>query len=402
MLANRADTYNLGEIIGDNATWFEMSYLENALTSNPTLNPLASRAPHDVYPLIKMAEVDSTDPVDLEGNYSLDELGELVGTMKKLLRVRDILLAVNREYIRSAGQSDDYRTEPPFQLQGSYRNMNRIAERVSPLMNEGELRSLIVSQYEQDAQTLTSGTEANLLKFKELMQILTETETARWNDIKKTFAQNVKLRSFGGDDRFAQIVGQMGEFSVGLEAIRGALAAGVDRLNASGNADDKNSGAAASAAVTQLARFGDHLDALQKAVTKGVTKIAKPPASPKSVSATFAPETAELLTKFIAELQLSQRPPAQPASAGGAHEVQSQTAPAEAGAAGPIKVHVVNKVPRLFLSIIREQFHLMQEWMVPLMEVSQKNREGLAELQSQLDDAMKNYDEMIERLEDTE
>lgn len=402
MLANRADTYNLGEIIGDNPKWFEMSYLENALTSNPTLAPVAGRAPRDVYALINMAESDSQEPVELEGSYSLDELGELVGTMKKLMRVRDIVLSVNREYIRSAGQSDDYRTEPPFQLQGSYRNMNRIAERVSPLMNDAEMRSLIVSQYEQDAQTLTSGAEANLLKFKELMGILTETELARWNDIKKTFAQNVKLRSFGGDDRFAQIVGQMGEFSEGLEAIRAAVTAGVERLEHNGQADQSDPGEAASAAVTQLARFSDHLEALQKAVAEGVSKLSERAGASSpltNVSATFSPETAELLTKFVSELQMAQRPPAETASASGA---TAGAAPAEAGRAGPIQVHVVNKVPRLFLSIIREQFRLMQQWMSPLMEVTQENREGLAELQQQLDDAMKNYDEMIDRLEETE
>ena len=64
----------------------------------------------------------------------------MVAVMKKLMRVRDVVLRVNREYIRSAAQADDYRTEPPFKLQGSYRNMNRIAEKVLPMMNDDELR----------------------------------------------------------------------------------------------------------------------------------------------------------------------------------------------------------------------------------------------------------------------
>ena len=37
MLASRADTYNLGDVIGDNSTTFELSYLENCLTSNSCL-----------------------------------------------------------------------------------------------------------------------------------------------------------------------------------------------------------------------------------------------------------------------------------------------------------------------------------------------------------------------------
>ena len=43
MLANRADTYNLGDILGGNEDVFASSYLENALTSNAVLAPLATR-----------------------------------------------------------------------------------------------------------------------------------------------------------------------------------------------------------------------------------------------------------------------------------------------------------------------------------------------------------------------
>jgi len=56
----------------------------------------------------------------------------------------------------------------------------------------------------------------------------------------------------------------------------------------------------------------------------------------------------------------------------------------------------------LFLSIIREQFRLMQQWMAPLMEITQENKEGLIDIQEQLAEAMQNYDEMIDRLEETE
>ena len=42
-------------------------------------------------------------------------------------------------YIASAAQEDAYRTEPPFKLQGSYRNMNKLAEKVAPVMNDDEL-----------------------------------------------------------------------------------------------------------------------------------------------------------------------------------------------------------------------------------------------------------------------
>src|SRR5690606_16930100 len=111
-----------------------------------------------------------------------------------------------------AAQHDDYRTEPPFLLQGSYRNMNRIAGKVLPVMNDQELRSLIVSSYQNDAQTLTTGTESNMLKFKELMGLLTPEEQARWDDIRRTFRQNVKLRGVGTDDKVGQVIATLTTF----------------------------------------------------------------------------------------------------------------------------------------------------------------------------------------------
>ena len=180
MLANRADTYNIGDIVGDNREEFVSSYVENCLTSNPVLQSLAMRSQKDVYTVMKIAETGRQDNMEFEANYSADELDEYVATMKKLFVVREVLLKVNQQYIASAGQNDAYRTEPPFLLQGSYRNMNRIAARVLPVMNDDELWTLIVSRHEQDAQTLTTGAEANMLKFRELIGHLTDEQAKRW------------------------------------------------------------------------------------------------------------------------------------------------------------------------------------------------------------------------------
>eukprot|EP00913_Durusdinium_trenchii_P035281 g33011.t1 len=240
MLSNRADIYNLGEIIGESADVFETSYLENSLTSNPALNALATRSQKDVYAVIKMAQSDGQAIAsdELEGNYSLEELNEMVAVMKKLIRIRDVILTVNKEYIRSAAQSDDYRTEPPFKLQGSYRNMNRMAEKVVPIMNDAELESLILSNYENDAQTLTSDTEANLLKLKELTGHLTDAEAKRWADIKRTFQKNVKMRGIDTSDKAGQVIAQLSTFGDGLDSIRDALADGVGKLTQRDQADD--------------------------------------------------------------------------------------------------------------------------------------------------------------------
>ncbi|MCP4284338.1 MAG: hypothetical protein GY792_07805, partial [Gammaproteobacteria bacterium] len=55
MLANRADIYNLGDILGGLEEQFASSYIENCLTSNRVLAPLATRDMQDVYKLMQMA-----------------------------------------------------------------------------------------------------------------------------------------------------------------------------------------------------------------------------------------------------------------------------------------------------------------------------------------------------------
>ncbi|QQL46052.1 DNA repair ATPase [Sulfuriroseicoccus oceanibius] len=224
MLANRADTYNLGDIIGGHANDFKASYIENALTSNPILNKLSSRSQKDVYAIMRIADTGSQEGIDFEGNYTPAEIDEMVRVVQHLSRVRDSILRVNLEYIRSAAQEDAYRTEPAFKLQGSYRNMNRIAEKVLPLMTDEEVVGLITDHYENESQTLTTGAESNMLKFREMENMLTETQAARWAEIKKGFNKNKLLGAGGENDPVARVVAQMSEFNDGLNAIQLGIA----------------------------------------------------------------------------------------------------------------------------------------------------------------------------------
>ena len=114
MLANRADIYNLGDVLSGRAEVFALSYIENALTSNPVLAPLATRAMDDVYRLVRMAQGESVPTTELEHGYSNAEIQEITGVLHKLFTIQDVLLKVNREYIRSSALSDAFRTEPPF------------------------------------------------------------------------------------------------------------------------------------------------------------------------------------------------------------------------------------------------------------------------------------------------
>ena len=350
MLASRADTYNLGDVIGDNSNSFEMSYLENSLTSNSTLARLNSSSRNDVYSVIKMAQHDDAQQT-LEGNYSIEEVNEFVSVMRKLLAVRDVILKVNREYIDSAAQADEYRTEPSFKLQGSYRDMNKIAEQLSPIMNEEELDTLISSHYINQAQTLTTGAQANLLKLDELRGKMSAEDQQRWDDIKRTFKRNLLLGAAGDDGQLAQVIAQLSTFSEGLNDIRTTIDKGVQAFSSDEN-EDAN-------VVLQTATM--------QQIAHGV----------------------EELSKFNTTLEQIKSMMGDGIKTSGAGPV---------GAVPQQKIEVVNKVPHIFLAIIRDQFKVLQTWMEPILKLAEAfpDADGLRQA---AEATKRNYDKVAEQLE---
>ena len=166
-----------------------------------------------------IADTGSQEGVDFEGNYTPAEIDEFAKTLRHLFRVRDSIMRVNLEYIKSAAQEDAYRVEPPFKLQGSHRNMVSITEKVVPLMTPGEVESLIFDHYQNESQTLTTGAEENLLKFKLMEGVMSDEEKARWDQIKKDFGKQKLLGGAGENDPVARVVAQMMNFNDGVEAI---------------------------------------------------------------------------------------------------------------------------------------------------------------------------------------
>ncbi|WP_290706799.1 AAA family ATPase, partial [Flavihumibacter sp. CACIAM 22H1] len=223
MLANRADVYNLGDVIGGSAHLFSLSLIENSVAENRYLQQITNRSTEDLYKLIQYIENSAEVLPDLEGNYTQQEIEDAIIVLKNLLRIRNLVLKVNQQYIASAAMKDAYRTEPPFKLQGSYRNMNKLAGKVVPLMNEAEINTLIQSHYEGESQTLTADAEANLLKLKEMAGLLTAQETLRWNDIITIFRKNNRFAAFQGQDSSAQFLQQLSAFNEQLEAIAKAI-----------------------------------------------------------------------------------------------------------------------------------------------------------------------------------
>jgi hypothetical protein len=237
MLANRADTYNLGDILEGKQDAFALSYLENALTSNTVLAPLAGRDAQDVYKLIAMARGGDVALSELSYGYSSAEAQEIVDIFKRLFKVQEVLLRVNLEYIASASQDDRYRTEPPFKLQGSYRNMAKLTEKVVSAMNDAELERLIDDHYASESQTLTKGAEQNLLKLAEMRGRLTPEQSARWAEIKEAFARVQRMG--GGDaDPVARVTGTLSGLDVQLKGIREAIVGALaSRTDASAQAE---------------------------------------------------------------------------------------------------------------------------------------------------------------------
>ena len=229
MLANRADTYNLGDILEGKGDAFALSYVENALTSSAVLSPIASRSLDDVHRFVRMAQGEEVPQADFDHSYSGVEAQEAITVLEKLFRVQAVLSKVNAEYIRSASMEDAYRKEPPFKLQGSYRNMNKLAEKVVAAMNEGELERTIDDHYASESQTLTTGAEQNLLKLAELRGRLSAAQASRWSEIQREY-QRRKTMGAADDDPVTRMTGTLSGLGRQLDEISGAIRDAADRI----------------------------------------------------------------------------------------------------------------------------------------------------------------------------
>ena len=202
MLVNRSDVFNLGDVSGEHDEAFARSYIENSLTACPSLAPHASKLLDDLGSVIDMAE--GRKPVEASGlEHAWDgaELDASVRSVAMLRRAQQVLLDVNAAYIESAATAESDRTTPPFLLQGSYRNMARIASRVVPVMTEDELDAVVDDHYNSEAQTLTDKAEQNLLAYKHLAGRLSDDEAARWHEIVRRAAGRA-----AADDSVGRIV----------------------------------------------------------------------------------------------------------------------------------------------------------------------------------------------------
>lgn len=299
MLANRADTYNLGDILEGKDDVFALSYIENSLTSNAVLAPLTTREPADVGKLVRMARGEDLQSDQLSHGYSAVELEEILSVMRKMLRIQEVVLQVNQQYIASAAQDDAFRTEPRFQLQGSYRNMNKMAEKVVAVMNDQELEAMIDDHYAGEAQTLTTGAEANLLKLGELRGTQTPEEAARWDEIKRGFA---RVQAMGGaeDDPAVRLLGQLGLMSDRLSDIDRAIAAAAEQAGEQAQTLGQAQVQAAQEGAKALAQV---IELSRQAQTVEPAQADQPPVPVvQDTGAELGPQLTEALRPYVRQL----------------------------------------------------------------------------------------------------
>ncbi len=223
MLANRADVYNLGDILGGKADAFALSFLENSLTSNATLSPLATRDLGDVYKLIRMARGEPVATTELSHGYSGVELEEVLSVMRHLFtRAGHAAQGERRVHpLRRAGRRVPHRAALQAAGQLPQHEQDR---REGGLGDDGggdrAARSTITTAASrrpsppQPSRTSSSSPSSAAARTPE--------QLTRWADIKAEFVR--RRRMGGGDaDPVTRLVGTLSGLGAELDAIKQAL-----------------------------------------------------------------------------------------------------------------------------------------------------------------------------------
>ncbi len=378
MLANRADTYNLGDVLSGKDDVFALSYIENSLTSNPVLAPLASRDQDDFYKIVRMAQGEEVPTTDLSYGYAAAEIQEMTSVFQKLFKARDVLLMVNAQYIESASQEESYRTEPAFKLQGSYRNMNKLSEKIVSAMNDVEVEALIDDHYMGESQTLTTGAEQNLLKLAEMRGRMSDEQQARWVNIKREFGR-LKSQGGGDDDPVTRLTGTLGGLGRELEGIRDTLLTAADRA-----AEHADARAAADAQARQADRARQAAEAQRgeeaaRAAAARATAAEAGSASGSALMAAIGPQ----LTTLQAALERLANPKVEVTV-----EAPAVTVAAPAGGPG-FGGAAVAPAPGVHEATLARQVEIMRTTLLPLVASTNQN----------LDDAKELHDHIIQLLD---
>lgn len=105
--------------------------------------------------------------------------------------------------------------------------MNRIAERIAPVMNDAELSAVVDDHYAGEAQTLTNGAEAALLKLAALRGTLTPARAERWAALCSSYVRNQALGGPEGDP-MTRAVAALGLLADRIAAVETAIGRAAD------------------------------------------------------------------------------------------------------------------------------------------------------------------------------
>ena len=191
MLANRADVHNLGDVASAHRAAFAQSYIENASGVNDVLAPVIGRGRKELEALLGAAQGATLRTESLQHHYAPTELSAVTRTLAHIARARDALLKVNAAYIASATVDDALRGEPPFLLQGSYRNMARLAGRIVAAMTPEEVDLAVREHYQAEAQTLAAAAGWNLAKLPTVLGTATAEDVARVDELRAQWREAI-------------------------------------------------------------------------------------------------------------------------------------------------------------------------------------------------------------------
>ena len=201
---------------------------------------------------------------------------------------------------------------------------------------------------------------ANLLKLEELMGELEGEDQQRWEDIKRTFQRNLLLSGASEDDGLGRVIAQMTTVSDGLVSIKQAVEAGMTEMVAASSQEDA-SAEQLQTAIAELGKFNKTLTGIKKLMKDGIK------------------------TQGVAAAGIAPVAAASPAA--NVHDKGMD----------PIEVEVINKVPTIFLDIIRNQFRVLQTWMDPILAMAEKLPEAKG-----INDAARvterNYSDLLEKI----
>ncbi|MCA9055460.1 MAG: hypothetical protein KDA75_16580, partial [Planctomycetaceae bacterium] len=240
--------------------------------------------------------------------------------------------------------------------------------------------------------TLTTGTEANLLKFKELLGILSPEEQSRWDDICRTFKQNVKLRGLGSDDKVGQVIASIGSLSDGLDSIRKAVTSATSDLAGKPSPVEATVESASQSLSAQLQTLADRLEA-------GLANVGKLAERPIQVD--LPPLSIPPL-----EMKWPETLPVAPA-APPAHGVQGSVGNGDEESSGqsdtsslPDRITVVNRLPKTIYNVLEHQFNLMQGWLKPIAEMAIAQQGEIKQLRPMVEECLKHYRLLLSKLEE--